>query len=68
MASFDVLVLELHDDEEEDVLVEDLLGPEEVLKERVDCVKLGDLVGCTLPSRSDVVPSDTSVFLFLAIP
>ena len=58
--------LELDEDDEEEVLVVELLG--DVLKGSVDCVKLGDLVGCTLPSRSDVAPSGTSVFPFLTIP
>jgi hypothetical protein len=59
MASANELVLELDDDDEEDVLV---------VKGRVVCVKLGDLVGFTLPFRFDVAPSDTSVFPVLTIP
>ena len=98
MSSVDELALA--GDDEEDVLVEELLGavdelelddddedscilgaerciapveelePDEdgeFVKESNDCVKLGDLVGCTLPSRSAVASSDSSVFPFLLV-
>ena len=57
--------LEPDGDDEENVLVEELLA--EFVKGSSDCVKLGDLVGCTLPSRSAVASSDSSVFPFLLV-
>ena len=61
--------LELDEDDEEEVLVVELLGDVvellgDAVKGSVDCVKLGDLVGSTLPSRPGVSPSGTSFFPF----